>query len=218
MITSCKDLTLGALLRLYAIPEDIDPLDRQVAILAILSDCTEDEILALPLAEYSKRVAASRFLDDEMPKRLPQRSYKCGDFNLVPVRDFKKITTAQFIDFKTFMEQAGSDEHARASVTVELLSCMLTPDGCDYCDGYDPVEVQDAIRNHLRADDAIALSAFFLSRWMRLSDNILTSSRRIARRNRMTDTLRKIRDLKQKRRMLLTSIRGSGGGSPSSTR
>lgn len=218
MTTFYKDLTLGAFLRLMAIPEDIDPLDRQVAILAVLSDCTEDEILSLPLAEYSKRVAASRFLDEEMPKRLPQRSYKCGDFNLVPVRDFKKITTAQFIDFKTFTEQAGGDARRISSLTVELLSCMMTPDGCDYCDGYDPVEVQDAIRNHLRADDALALSAFFLSRWIRLSDNILTSSRRIARRNKMTDTLRKIREVKQKQKLVLTSTRPNGAGSRSSTR
>lgn len=218
MITSYKDLTLGAFLRLMAIPEDMDALDRQVAILAVLSDCSEDDILALPLAEYSRRVNAARFLDEEMPQRLPQRVYKCGDYTLVPVRDFKKITTAQFIDFKTFTEQAGGDPKRISSLTVELLSCMLTPDGCDYCDGYDPVDVQDAIRQHLRADDALALSAFFLSRWMRLSGHILTSSRRIARRNKMTDTLRKIRDLKQKRKLVLTSTRPSGGGSRSSTR
>lgn len=212
MITTFADLTLGAMLRLYAIPDDMDALDRQVAILAVLSNQTEDEILALPLAEYSRRVAASRFLDRDLPQRLPQRSYKCGPFTLVPVKDFKKITTAQFVDFKTFTDQAGGDERKLSALTVELLSCMLTPEGRDYCDGYDPIDVQAAIRDHLRADDAVALSAFFLARWMRLSRRILASSRRIARRNKMTDTLAKIRELTRSRKAL-TSTRPAGGGS-----
>jgi hypothetical protein len=212
MITTFADLTLGAMLRLYAIPDDMDALDRQVAILAILSNSTEDEILALPLAEYSRRVAASRFLDRDLPQRLPQRSYKCGPFTLVPVKDFKKITTAQFVDFKTFTDQAGGDERKLSALTVELLSCMLTPEGRDYCDGYDPIDVQAAIRDHLRADDAVARSAFFLSRWMRLSRRILASSRRIARRNKMKGTLDKIRELTRSRKAL-TSTRPAGGGS-----
>ena len=212
MITTFADLTLGAMLRLYAIPDDMDALDRQVAILAILSNQTEDEILALPLAEYSRRVAASRFLDRDLPQRLPQRSYKCGPFTLVPVKDFKKITTAQFVDFKTFTDQAGGDERKLSALTVELLSCMLTPEGRDYCDGYDPIDVQAAIRDHLRADDAVALSAFFLARWMRLSRRILASSRRIARRNKMKGTLDKIKELTRSRKDL-TSTRPAGGGS-----
>lgn len=212
MIDSFAKLNIGAMLRLSAIPEGIEPLDRQVAILAVLSGCTEDEILALPLDEYSRRVHASRFLDSEMPRRVPQRSYKCGDFTLVPVRDFTKITTAQFVDFKTYTDKAAGDAGKLSALTVELLSCMLVPQGCDYCDGYDPLDVQEAIRDNMRADDALALSAFFLSRWMRSSRRILASSRRTARRLKMNTTLEKIRTLRQMRKALLTRSARSGGG------
>ena len=218
MIQGFEHLTLGAMLRLSAIPTDIEPLDRQVAILAVLSGCTEDEILALPLNIYSARVAASRFLDEPLPQRVPQRSYRCGDFTLEPVRDFKHITTAQFVDFKTFADQAGGDEAKLSQMTVELLSCMLVPKGHAYCDDYDPVDVQAAIRDHLRADDAVALTAFFLARWMRLSKHILASSRRIAARSKRKDLLRKIGQLRTMRRSLLTRSPRSGGGSASSTR
>lgn len=218
MIQDFEHLTLGAMLRLSAIPTDIEPLDRQVAILAVLSGCSEDEILALPLNIYSARVAASRFLDDDLPQRIPQRSYKCGDFTLEPVRDFKHITTAQFVDFKTFADQAGGDEAKLSQMTVELLSCMLVPKGHAYCDDYDPVDVQAAIRDHLRADDAVALTAFFLARWTRLSKHILASSRRIAARSKRKDLLRKIGQLRTMRRSLLTRSPRNGGGSVSSTR
>ena len=217
MIDNFQDLTLGAMLRLAAIPEDQDPLDRHVAILAVLSGCTEDDILQLPLAEYSRRVAASRFLDNDLPTRVPQRSYKVGAYELTPVRDFKHITTAQFVDFKTFADQAAGDEKRLSGLTVELLSCMMVPKGHAYCDDYDPMDVQAAIRDHLRADDAVALSAFFLSRWMSYSSRILTSSRRIARRSKRKDLLRKIGTLRQMRKAL-THTPPSGDGSRSSTR
>ena len=210
MIDNFQDLNIGAFLRLYDIPEDIEPLDRQVAILAVLSGCSEDEILALPLDEYSRRVNASRFLDRDLPQRAPQRAYRVGRYTLVPVRDFRKMTTAQFVDFKTF---ADLGEDARR-YTVEMLSCLMVPEGRDYCDGYDPVDVQAAIRDHLRADDAVCLSAFFLSRWMRLSRAILTSSRRIARRQKRRDLLAKIREATRTRRLMLrTPSRRSGAGS-----
>jgi hypothetical protein len=204
MIDNYRDLTLGAFLRLSAIPEDLDPLDRQVEILAVLSDATVDEILKLPLDEYRRRVDASRFLDEDMPARLPQASYKVGPFTLVPIRKRKNILTAQFIDFKKYCEAAGDN---LAPYTVELLSCMLTPDGRDYCDGYDPEDVQDALREHLRADDAIALSAFFLAKWMRSSRRTLIYS--LLRSNRKTrKALRpQIRQLRKMRKTLLTPSR-----------
>lgn len=218
MIQDFEHLTLGVMQRLAAVPEDIDPLDRQVQILAILSGCTTDDILALPLHIYSARVAASRFLDDELPQRIPQRYYKCGDFTLVPVRDFKTITTAQFVDFKTFADQAGKDSDKLGGMTAELLSCMLTPKGHTYCDDYDPIDVQNAIRENMRADDAVALSAFFLARWMRYSGRILASSRRLAARSKRKDLLRKIGQLRAMRKNLLTPSPTAGAGSPSSTR
>ena len=141
-----------------------------------------------------------------------RKPVEVAGLRLVPTKDFTKITTAQFVDFKTFTDQAGGDESRLSELTPAMLSCMLTPQGRDYCDGYDPIDVQAAIRDHLRADDALALSAFFLSRWIRSSSRILTYSRRVARRYKMTETLRKIRELARSRKAL-TSTRPAGGGS-----
>lgn len=211
MIDTFTKLNLGAMLRLSAIPEDIDPLDRQVAILAVLSGCSQEDILALPLEEYSRRVIASKFLDQDLPARVLERSYKVGAWELVPVRDMRKVTTAQFVDFKTFADQAGGDGRRLSAMTVELLSCMMVPRGHQYCDDYDPMEVQAAIRDHLRADDAVTLSAFFLAQWMRLSRRILRYSRREARRMGARETLGKIKDLGRIRKRL-TNMPQSGDG------
>lgn len=213
MITSYDQFTLGAFCALADIDaRELDDLDRQVEILAVLSGATTDDILRLPLDEYSRRVLASRFLDEPMPQRLPQRSYKVGEFDLAPVRDMKHLTTAQFVDFKTFVDSADGDKTTLIRLTPQLLSCMLTPKGRDYCDGYDPMDVQAALRDHLRADDAIALSAFFLASWMKRSARILASSRRVAKRMKRRDILRKIREVRQSRKVLLTTSPHAGDG------
>lgn len=214
MITTYQDLPVGVMLKLAALDDRHfeDDLERQVAIIAILSGETEDAVLSLPLDEYTRRVVASRFLDGDFPQRLPQRSYKVGPFELVPVRDMRKVTTAQFVDFKTFADQGSGT--AFTSKTVEMLSCMLVPKGHTYCEGYDPLDVQAAIRDHLRADDAVALSAFFLASWMKSSKRILISSRREARRLKSRQTLEKIRTLLATRRALTrgTPTRRNGDG------
>lgn len=205
MIDNYSKLNLGAMLKLSAIPDDMDPVDRQAEVLAVLSGCTADEIQRLPLQEYMRRVVAASFLDEDLPARLPQRSYKVGDFELVPVRSARHALTAQFTDFKRYAEMSGGDSGRLFAYTAELLSCMMVPRGCQYCDGYDVMDVQDAIRSDMRADDAVALSAFFLASWMKSSRRILRYSRRTARRMKMKATLAKIADLRMMRRRLMTS-------------
>lgn len=205
MIDNFSKLNIGALIKLSALPEDMDPSDRQVAVLAILSGQTPDEIERLPIQEYMRRVVSSSFLDEDLPVRIPQRSYSVGGFELVPVRDKRKVLTAQFTDFKKYTEMAGADSVRLFTLTPELLSCMMVPRGHLYCDDYDVLDVQTAIRDELRADDAVALSAFFLALWMKSSRRILRYSQRTARRKKMKATLAKIADLRKMRHRLTTS-------------
>ena len=66
MINNYKDLTIAKYQELYSVDwEDMEEIDRQVAIISILSDKTEDEVLALPLAEYGKLAAQTEFLTKE---------------------------------------------------------------------------------------------------------------------------------------------------------
>lgn len=199
MVDSYSKLNIGTMLKLASLDEGLTPEDRQVSILAILSGCSEQEILDLPLQEYSRRVVASRFLDEDMPKRLPQKRYKVGEFDLVPAMDYRKVTTAQFYDFKMFSDLGTSKGGDLSSVMIPMLSCMMIPKGKKYCEGYEPEEVQEAIRDNLRADDAIALHAFFLACWARSLRRILRYSRKEARkiggRERRREIVWEIKDL-----------------------
>ena len=157
--------------------EELDELDRQVKIISVLSDLSEDEVLNLPIVEYKEMAERTKFLN-EMSERDAARvasSYNVGGFNLVPVTDVRKITTAQYIDFQEYAK--GGDENL-----VEILSCMLVPKGMKYNNGYDVVDVQRAIRENMSVADVLALTAFFLASYRNLTRDFLNYSKEEARR------------------------------------
>ena len=138
--------------------ESLEEIDRQVKILSILSDMPEEEILHLPILKYKEMVVASRFLEDvDKSRHKAARLYIVGDWQLVPTLDYRKMETAQYVDFQTFAPMVETH-------MAELLSCLLVPVGCRYNEGYDILEVQQALKDNLSVTDALSLSACFLTR------------------------------------------------------
>lgn len=159
MIDSYKTLPIGKYLDIVRINEgDADNLQKQVETIAVLSDCAPEDVLALPLGEYKERACRASFLDTLTPDDAGRMAdeYRLGDFELVPVKDARKIITAQYVDFQEYIKREGN-------IFVEMISCMLIPKGKRYGEGYDITEVQAAIRDSLTVADALALSAFFLN-------------------------------------------------------
>lgn len=177
-IDNYRDLPLGVYEQITAIRRDED-IDTQVAVLALLTGRTEADILDLPIGEYTALSAKSAFLyTAPEQKALPRvaDAYRVGGFTLVPTKDLRKVTAAQYIDFQ---EYAKDVEHR----FPEILSCFLVPKGCKYNNGYDVLEVQTAIRE-LSVADALALSAFFLSRYAALIRGTRISLEKARRRER----------------------------------
>lgn len=180
-----------------------DDLARQVAVLAILADKTEREILNLPLPEYAALVPSADFLFQEPTPSAITRNFKrltLPGWTLIPTTDIRKLTTAQYIDFQTLL-QAGA--------TVEqLLSCFLVPEGKTYCEAYEVEELHAALADALTVRDALALKAFFLRRLSASTRSILTSCKWAVA----------LAPKKVKRRMreaLETSPRSGAGSTPS---
>lgn len=181
IIDNYRDLPLGKYEEIVKLCEtDMTDVDRKVAIIAVLTGLTEDEVLRLPLDQFTEYSAKSRFIEKECPPNLIPpiaKSYPYGGLDLVPAKDIRKITAAQFIDFQTFSAD-------RANKVPELLSCLLVPKGMDYNEGYDILEVHQAIRDEMPVAEALALLAFFFNGWMQSLRSTLSSSGRMARRIR----------------------------------
>lgn len=209
IIDNYRDLPYGKYEEIVRLCEtEMTDVDRKVAVIAVLTGKTEDEVLRLSLDTFTRYSAATRFLEAECPENLipaVARSYPVGGFVLVPVADMRKVTAAQYIDFQTFAE----DRDHRA---VEMLSCFLIPRGCDYNDGYDVLDVHRAIRDGMSVATVLSLLAFFFKSWVESIKAIRTSLKREARRIRNPE----------RRAAMLTAIAAlrdsltAGDGSPTS--
>ena len=206
IIDNYRKLPIGKYNEIVKLCEtEMDEVDRKVKIVGILTGLTDDEVLALPLTDFTECCAKAKFIDLPCPETLipsVSKSYPVGGFNLVPVTDMRKVTTAQYIDFLAFSKDK---EHN----IVEMLSCFLVPKGMDYNEGYDILDVHNAIKEEMSVAEVLALLAFFFGSWTRSLHSTLSYSERMARR---------VKD-KGKRQMMMERIAElrstiSGVGSP----
>lgn len=189
IIDNYRDLPIGLYLEICDIDrrEDLEDINKQVSIISVLTGMAEEDIYNLPLEKYRQLAAKSHYLSHPYEGEiLTAKNYIVGEFTLVPVEDYRKITTAQYIDFQTFAKDAERN-------IVEILSCMLIPKGKKYNQDYDVLEVQKALREHLCVADALSLLAFFFVQYRQSIKDSLTYSREMAMR---------LRDPEKKRRML----------------
>lgn len=204
MITNYNSLTVGkyeALLRARADHEG-DTNELNLHVLSILSDMTVDQLLDMKVPEFRAMMDRAGFLCTAPRPSEVAKQYRFGYLTLVPVTDIRKMTAAQYIDFQNF-SNAGEGRQA------ELLSCFLVPKGMKYNDGYDILEVQQAIRDFMPVTAALGLLAFFLRRLHRSTINTLRSSVKKMPKNPQTEETIKATN------RLIRSLQ-NGGGSPMS--
>lgn len=163
IIDNWRNLPVGKWLEIleFSRDENVDALEQQVKTIAILTGLTEDEVLALPIMEYKSLAGKTKFLEKEYEGKLQiAKSYGLNGMELIPVKDFSKITTAQYVDYQTFSKEGDM-------YLVQTLSTLLVPKGKKYNDGYDMDAVQQAIRDNLSVADVVSLYAFFLTKWVK---------------------------------------------------
>ena len=183
MIQNYDALTVGKFEALQrALREhDADINRRNLAVLAILTDKSEDELLDLPVPKFRALMDKASFLRRPLRPAAVRKTYTLGDMTLRPVADIQKMTTAQYIDFQTLAEQPEEP-------TAQLVSCFLIPEGHRYSTDYDMAEVHRVIRDFLPIAEARGLLAFFFETSRRSMLRTLYSSaatlKRTARKNK----------------------------------
>ena len=190
MIDNYNKLTIGKYLELVEIIEDdtLADIDKNVEIIALLDDEEVDVIYDLPLTEFNEKIQMTSFLYEE-PKPLQVSTvYKLGNMELETCLNLNDLTTAQFIDYQTYVKDD--------SKLVELLSVFLIPKGHKYNKDYDIVEVQNVIRENMPITQAMGLSAFFLL----LSKSLLKASLTYSIK-KLKKMMRKEKDEKKKEMM-----------------
>lgn len=204
MITSYEELSLGTYQDIDRIckSEVRDELEKQVAVLAILSGKPEVELMRMPLPDYTEMAGKSAFLRKPM-ESVPEvkKEYLLGGMCLRPVKDYRGLTAGQYIDFQAFTKDEPD--------WCGLLSVLLVPKGKVYGSGYDVAEVREAIAKEMPMPEGMALIAFFLKKYADLIRVSLTYSERELRR--MKDK-RKVEEIQGRIRKARSLLRIAGVG------
>lgn len=204
MIDNYNSLTIKKYLDIKEVLEmNIEEIDKQVSLIAILSDMDENDVYNLPLPEFQELNKKTEFLN-ELPqtRNYPKTKYKLGGLELETVLDMRDVTAGQYIDYQTFVKD--TDKYL-----VELLSVFLVPKGKKYNDGYDILEVQNAIRENLSIVEAISMSAFFLMLCESLIKATVQSSIKKLKRMMRKEKDKKVKAEYQK---AITALEQSGAG------
>lgn len=130
-----------------------------IEILAVLCDCTPDELLNSPVGEVRRLLADGAFIlkKPDVKDRLRNKYITLDGVKYVVHTDFKDITTAQYIDFQTFYKDFEKNY-------CNVLACFILPEGHKYNDGYDALEVAEVFREKMPVEVAENACFFFAKR------------------------------------------------------
>lgn len=156
IIDSWNKVTIDKYLDIKAIVDNCENENEiKIELLSLLTDIDVDDLLDMPLVRFNHLLQNIGFIYNDVPNTQVATKYVLGGMKFNVMVNIKDMTTAQFLDYQTFVEDIDNN-------LVQLLSIFLIPDGYKYNDGYDIIEIQGIIRENLSIVDAKALSAFFL--------------------------------------------------------
>lgn len=171
MIRSYDDMSVGIFIEVKDILKDktTSELEKKVRLLAILNNKSEEEIMGIPIPKLTSMVSSMEFLSQQPKTKTPPNEITLNG-NVYEIKyDVQNITTAQYIDFQTFIKDYEK-------YMVELASIVIIPKGKKYNEGYDIVAVQRDIRDYMSIVDLSSICFFFVQLYKGLMGSLASYS------------------------------------------
>lgn len=137
---------------------DLSKIEKDLAIIAVLADVTEDEVYKLKPEEVYELQQQLKFLSKpatDAKKKFKKLKIAGNEYKVLSKLD--ELNMGQYVDFQF----TWNNDHL-ANLPA-ILSIFIIPEGCKYNEGYDIAEVQKAIKDNLSVEAALNI-AFFLQR------------------------------------------------------
>lgn len=212
MIKSYNELPVGKYLEIRELAKkEMDDIEMQVAVISILADMSEDEVLDLPIEKYSEYVRDSNFL-----LSAPQQKAECpsslviGGKKYKVMKNMKEFKTSQYIDYQTYIKMDDPD-----GKMAEILSIFVIPEGKKYAEDYDIAEVIEDIREYLPITVAFNLCFFFRQKQAKYIYRMLIYlglMMKIWKRKAMTEEQRRMLAEAETQMSQLRALYGNGDG------
>lgn len=155
---SWDNVTVGSLIKIVELStNEMDAIDKQVAVLSVFTGKTPDELLDMPKDKFLKLSEKYKWAAD-LPQEMEVKSFECGGYTWVPQRDITKISLGQYIDLTELLKQPVKNIPA-------MLATLSTPykhyplfikvkKDLDF-------KEKERVLHEAKASDAYSLSLFF---------------------------------------------------------
>lgn len=198
MIDNYNDMSISLWREIRETLEDMGEageLEVQVALISLLSGMEEDEIRNLPLKEYSDMAAKTRFLIQQPNvKAVRPRNLTINGKKYDLVDDVKDLTTGQYIDYQTYMQDNEDFKNL-----AKVLSVFIVPKGKGYNEGYDVEDVIRELDEHLSIQIALGVCFFFREKyrsWLNLMQaSFKRKMMRMRRKERNPEAVEKMEEI-----------------------
>lgn len=165
-INSWSECSISDYFRLKDITNDetIEPADKEIAVLSVLSGLTEDEIWNLNITDFKELQSKTLWTSTPVMRPLDKIRFRNIEINgekYAVETDITKFTVAQYIDFQTFWQNKHEEQYI-----ASILACFIIPKNKKYAEGYEINKLKDDIMNCLDIQTAYEIMSFFLLRWL----------------------------------------------------
>lgn len=155
---SWKDITITEYNKILEINErELDsPIEKDMAICALLNGIPEAEMYDKPVYEVQKMLADINFLKDKFSfnrkwnlKKMVINGKKCRVYQSI-----SELTMAQYLDFETYWKDRDTHQG-------NVLACFIVPEGYQYNEGYSAIEFAQELEDTLSICDWNSIAFFF---------------------------------------------------------
>ena len=208
LYSSWNTLPIGKYLEIKDILEDKENEDRDISILSVLTGLDVDTIMDMSIFDVEYLSKQASFIYTPIPKRMAGIRHFVIDGEKYDVcYDFSRITTAQYIDFNSFISDTRK-------YYANILTTFIIPHGKKYCEGYEATELANMFLEKLDVQTAENAYFFFascsLSSMKVIQTLFIHRLKRMMRKEKDREKVEKIESLIksfQQQKRLLTGLR-----------
>ena len=183
-------------------------LEKSISILAILCECTEDELYSMNANKLYKLLSEIEWT--KQPYKFNHNwSSKYITINGIKydvVVDINKFSVAQYADLQVYWDKRDDIDYM-----AKLLTLFIIPNGKTYNNGYDIVQLANIIEDNVSINDFNSICFFFLkSCLIFIKASLLFSNWQMMKLIMKEKDKEKKKQLKEIQKKLLTRIRTIG--------
>lgn len=183
-------------------------LEKSISILAILCECTEDELYSMNANKLYKLLSEIEWVKQpyKFNHNWSSKHITINGIKYDVVVDINKFTVAQYADLQVYWDKRDDIDYM-----AKLLTLFIIPNGKTYNNDYDIVQLANIIEDNVSINDFNSICFFFLkSCLIFIKASLLFSNWQMMKLIMKEKDKEKKKQLKEIQKKLLTRIRTIG--------